>query len=405
MAIDFNPYDPAYRADPHPTWRALRTQEPVHRSSLGAWVVTRHDDVAALSRSPVAGAARPGLDRLGLGPDAPLSRVYDHVMLFLDPPHHTRLRRLVQLAFTPARIERLRATTETRMAELLDRVRRRPAFDVVGDVGRRLSVQVISDLLGLPAEDGMRVWAWTRELAGAFDLLSATPRQLESWNRVILAFRRWLEPIVDARRREPRDDLISAMVQATAAGDRLSADELLTTCVFLFSAGHETTTFAIANAIHLAAQRPGTWEALRASPTLVPAYLDEVLRFECPVQFSARRLEAPLELRGVTLAAGDRVILGYGAACRDPERYHDPEELRIERTGQGHLAFGHGPHFCLGAKMAQLEGGVAIDVLLREPGFRVLAYSPEWVPDVSLRGLVRLPATLRGPRVEGGRLA
>jgi cytochrome P450 len=312
----------------------------------------------------------------------------------LDPPDHTRIRSLVSKAFTPRRVEKLRA----RVAELVDELLHGKGreIDLVRDLAYPLPVIVIAELLGVPAKDRDRFKRWSEELSAILDPLSAGGR-LGRANRAFADAAHYMRRIFEERRREPRDDLVSALVAAEEAGDRLSEIELLSVTMLILGAGHETTTNLIGNGVLALLRNPAERRRLADEPDLAASAVEELLRYDSPVQLTDRVTTEPMELGGQSIKERKAVVLLLGAANRDPEAFAEPDRLHLARTDNRHVAFGHGIHFCVGAALARLEAQVAIPELLRRYPDMRLAREPradDWKKSIVLRGLKTLPLRL-----------
>ncbi|MGH7790177.1 MAG: cytochrome P450 [Candidatus Binatia bacterium] len=389
----FNPFLPAYRRDPYPFYRRLQRDHPIHfgRVLAGGCVVSRHQDVAA-----VLGDARFTVDRQqadvfkrlqpfqGLSPG--FTRAITRNLLMLDAPDHTRLRRLVNKAFTPRVVEGLRPRVQALVDELLDAVAPRRQMELIHDFAYPLPVIVIAALLGIPAEDRERFKHWSDTLTALLDPLQAA-RGLGGCEQAYTEIGAYLRPIFAERRRAPRDDLISGLVAVEDQGQRLDETELLSLTMLILGAGHETTTNLIANAVVALLRFPDQRRRLQEDPALIGSAVEEFLRYDSPVQATDRVATVDCELGGHPLPRGKTALLLLGAANRDPARFADPDRLDIARTENPHLAFGHGPHFCLGAALARLEAQLAIGTLLRRfPDLQGDAQPKDWKRSVVLRG-------------------
>lgn len=394
---------PEFREDPYPYYAALRELEPVHRTPFGVYILTRHADAAAVVRDPrlsndeanseLAQAMRATRE------DPTVVDQFDSVvMLFLDPPDHTRLRSLVTQAFTPRVVEGLRPRVEALVDELLDEVEAHDngSMDVVADLAYPLPVVVICELLGVPPSDHETFAGWSRELSASID-----PRPLRTVDqeaRIGIAAQSFLEymvTLVEERRRAPRDDLISALIAVEESGDRLSMEELLGTALFLLIAGHETTVNLIGNGTLALLRNPDQLARLRADSDLDKPAVEELLRYDSPVQLTQRITLDDYEVGGVTIPKGQNLVPLLGAANRDPAAFPEPDRLDLGRGDHRHLAFGGGAHFCLGAALARLEGAVALGRLARRFGEIELAGDPVRRSTFTLRGLERLPVRVR----------
>jgi len=371
------------REDPYPRYDRLREIAPLIRAEDGALVVTRYADCAAVVRDGRLGHMPPDmLAFIGL-PDwaeHPSLRQFFTSILALNPPDHTRLRRLVSSAFTARRVQALRPAVEAMVAGLLD--------DLAGDTdfverfAFPLPVTVIGELLGVPAADRPQFQTLVRDWSQVLDVI--TPAVLERADPAATVIRDYLAGLAAERRAAPRDDLISALVTAEADGDRLTGDELLTMAALLFAAGFETTTNLLANGLVALARNPGQEFG---DPAVA---VEELLRYDSPVQIVSRVAYEDVELGGTTVAAGERVVAYLGAGNRDPERFTDPHRLDLGRADNAPLSFGGGIHYCLGAPLARLEAQIAFPALLtRFP--RLEIGSPERRDSLTLRGFTKLP--------------
>lgn len=385
---------PAFIADPYPFYARLRSDDPVHFSpDMGVWWATRHVDCMAglndnrLGRNVVEGAAPslPGQysNRQGLPPS----------MLFRDPPDHTRLRALVNKAFTPRVAERLRPQIEQTAARLLDRAAEWGQMDVVADFASPLPATIIAAMLGVPQADQEQFRVWSTLSARGLDS-SQPPEVLEQAMAANVALVQYFADLVTERRGHPQPDLTSELIAVEEQGDRLTTGELLTTLVLLLAAGHETTTHLISGGLLALLEHPEQLALLRAQPELLPTAVEELLRFTAPVQRTGRMAQQDLEIGGKLIRRGQMVHFLYGAANRDPEVFERPEELDITRQHNPHLAFGRGIHFCLGAPLARLEAQIAFGALLEHfPRLQLATAEPVWSPNTTIRGLTALPVT------------
>jgi pimeloyl-[acyl-carrier protein] synthase len=399
-AVPLDLFAPELLVDPYPTYARLRATRGVHYRSPSTperrfAVLSRHADVQLALRDPRFGRAGYG-DRLraSLG-DGPLSRSFARWMLFQDPPDHTRLRGLVQQAFTPRSVERLRDTIRTIVTASLDRLVGRPSFDFVAEFAAPLPVLVICELLGVPVEDRHRFTDWSTTLAAGLDhLTSPEPGALRRGDLAAAGLTAYFHELLTRRRAAPADDLLSALLGAVEDGRRLSEDELLATCVLLLFAGHETTVNLLGNGLLALLRQPEQCRALRDEPNNAAAAVEELLRFDSPVQRTSRVALADVELgQGDRIRAGEPVVVLIGAANRDPAEFPDPDRLDLARPNAGrHLSFGAGIHYCLGGPLARLEAQIAMAELLRRlPHLRLLDDHVRWRPTFGLRGLQALP--------------
>ena len=316
------------------------------------------------------------------------------VLVFMDAPDHTRLRGLVSKAFTPRSVERLRPRISGLTEELLAPLRDAGRFDVINDFAFPLPVTVICELLGVPAEDRELFRQQTRDMAVILDW-NVTPEQFGGAAGAALNFAAYLVPLFEQRRREPSDDLISALVAAEEAGDRLGADELLTTVVLLLTAGHETTMNLIGNGLLALLQNPDQLEVLRGRPDLMPGAVEELLRYDSPVRLTVRTALADTTVAGEKVRAGEQVIAMLDAANHDPTVFESPDALDVTRDAHRHVAFGAGAHYCLGAALARAEAQIALAALVALPDLELTIDEPPLRPLVTFHALQALPVACR----------
>jgi cytochrome P450 len=392
--VHFNPMDPEFLADPYPTYHRLRADDPVHHSPLGFWVLTRYDDVVAALRDPrLAKEAIAGFVAARFGAPVP---AMGQSMLDRDPPDHTRLRGLVSKAFTPRVVEGLRPHIQQIVDGLLDRVEGAGGMDLIEEFAYPLPVTVICEMLGVPVADHDRFKGWSLDVARSLDSLLVPPdsdvpqRGLAARHALAEYFR----ALIAERRAAPRPDMLSALIAAEESGDTLSEQELLATCILLLIAGHETTVNLLGNGTLALLRHPSEMRRLRDNPGLIGSAVEELLRYDGPVQRTARIPSEDVTIGGRTIPKGDMVMPFIGAADRDPAHFPDPDRLDIGRTDNRHIAFGWGIHFCLGAPLARIEGQIAIGTLLKRlPKLALATEAPEFRQSLTLRGLKSLPVT------------
>jgi len=391
--VQFNPMDPEFVADPYPMYHRLRAEDPVHHSPLGFWVLTRYPDVMAMLRDPrlikepIAAfvAARFGM---AVPPGLGLS------MLDRDPPDHTRLRGLVSKAFTPRALEKLRPGIQQIVDGLLDEAAGRGSMDLIEEFAYPLPVRVICEMLGVPVQDHERFKAWGLDIARGLDAIMLPPDSPVGQRSVSgrRALAEYFRELIAERRAAPREDMLSALIAAEEAGDKLNEEELLATCILLLVAGHETTVNLIGNGTLALLRHPDQLRKLRESPGLIGTAVEELLRFDGPVQRTARIPSEDITIGGQTIGKGEMVMPFLGAADRDPTQFPSPDRLDISRTDNRHIAFGMGIHFCLGAPLARMEGQIAINTLLaRLPKLALATDRPQFRQSLTLRGLQALP--------------
>lgn len=389
--------DPAVRADPYPTYAALRAMGPVVPTAFGGRILTRHADVFAVLRDARFSSNnrhQPGYEQfselarqVGLG-DA--LELFGRVMLFADPPDHTRLRRIVGKAFTMRAVEDMRPRIAAIVDRMLDTVVGDGGADLVEALAFPLPVTVISEMLGVPLEDQDMLRAWTAEAVKALDpsddLMALFPAA-----EAMRSMRAYFDQLVERRRGSPGPDLLSSLIAAEDEGDRLSHDELLDTAVLLYGAGHETTVNLISGGALNLLRHPAELERLRSDPGLITTAVEELLRFGPPVQLTGRIATTDVELAGEEIPQGMEVVALIAAANRDPEVFRDPDRLDIGRQDNRHVAFGGGIHHCLGAPLARIEGQEALGRLIQRcPGLALAEEEIEWKPTTTIRGPRRL---------------
>ena len=390
--VAYNPLSTHTAQDPYPAYAALRTRNPVHRSQLmNAWVFTRHSDVDAILRDPRHFGNDPRKGTLSPRQQAMLPPPHEFSMLLLDPPHHTRLRALVNKAFTPRRVNALEPRIRSIMGELLDQIDDPAAFDLMPTVAQPLPVIVIAEMLGVPPEDRTRFKVWSAQRARMLEP-TISRRERAVADEAGRAFDAYFRSIIEHRRSAPRDDILSALVQAQDEGERLSERETLNMLRLLLAAGNETTTNLIGNGVLALLQHPDQLLRLRQEPGLIPAAVEELLRFDSPAQTDFRRVLVDCEVNGHALRQRDNVVALIGAANRDPDVFEDPDRLDVGRARNPHLAFGRGIHHCLGAPLARLEGRIALEMLLeRFSQISLGAGRARFRKSIVLRGLECLP--------------
>jgi cytochrome P450 PksS len=396
---------PQFKANPFPFYARLRAEAPVYRTTLPtrepAWLVTRYDDAVAVLKdeqrfvkdranalSPAQFARQPWFRTIF----KPLQR---H-LLSTDGADHTRLRALVSKAFTPRLVEQMRDRIQVLTDQLLDPVQARDRLDLIRDFALPLPLIVIADLLGVPSADRHAFHRWSKAMLSA---AHSTWRLLNAVPNALLCLR-YVRRFITRRRADPQNDLVSALVRAEEAGERLSADELVTMIVFLLVAGHETTVNLIGNGMLALLEHPDQMAELRRDPGLIRPAVEELLRFTSPVETATERYaREDVALGGVTIRRGEMVVVVIASANRDDRHFTNPDALDITREPNRHLSFGLGAHFCLGAPLARLEGQVAINTLLRRlPGLRLrtAAGRLRWRRGLLLRGLEALPVAFGG---------
>ena len=400
VTVQYNPFDPAVHANPYPTYDSLRVEDPVHWSELmEAWLLTRYDDVVAvLNDSRFSANRRQAQSRLAReamrrqGEFGPFGQAV--TMLGADPPEHTRLRRLVSKAFTPRMVEGMRPHIQEIVDELLDAVQGSGGLDVIHDLAYPLPVIVIAEMLGVPPEHRDEFKRWSGHIVATMGGSLRPPEVLERGRRSIHELAQYFRGVLEERRREPREDLLSRLIAAEEQGQVLSEDELLATAMLLLIAGNETTTNLIGNGMLALLRNHDQLQRLRDDPSLIQPAVEELLRYDGPVQATSRVVTEDLEIGGRQVRKGELVLAALAAANRDPGRFERPDRLDISRQPNEHVAFGDGIHFCLGMALARAEGQIAIETLLRRiPNPRLETDDLQWGGSFILRGLKGLPIT------------
>jgi cytochrome P450 len=400
MTRKYDLYGPEFRADPYSVFTQMRELDPVLQQpgldgTMPIWFVTRYEDVVTVLldderfvRDHRLAFTQEELDAM---PPSGIPEAIENHMLNRDGEDHRRLRRLVTKAFTPRRVELLRPRIQEIADELLDAVEARGSMDLSAEYAFPLPITVIAELLGVPAEDRDRFQEWSDAIIRP----ALGPEALERFFEQMGAFVEYLTAFFSARREQPQDDLVSALLAARDEDDALSEEEVFGTVVLLIVAGHETTVGLIGNAVLNLLANPDQLALVRADASLIPAAVEEVLRYEGPVERTLNRWAATdVELSGHTIRRGELVIAIVGSADHDPERFPDPERLDLAREDKRHLAFGRGSHFCLGAPLARLEAEIALETLFRRlPGLRLAVERDEleWRPTPGFRRLEALP--------------
>jgi cytochrome P450 len=397
VELGFDPADPAFIADPYPVYRRLREDHPIlWNPATNQWLLSRHADVNRLLRDRRLGRTylhQSTHSEMGR-PDppawhAPFHELNDAGILDMEPPDHTRLRRLVLKAFTPRTVESMRTRIEAIVDDLIDGFAGAGEVDLIAQFAEPLPVTVIAELLGVPEADRHLLRPWSADICLMYELdpPEASARKAV---RASLEFSAYLRDLLAERRRRPSDDLISALAAVVDDGDTLTEAELIGTCVLLLNAGHEASVNGAGNGWWTLFRHPVALAALRADPALLPSAIEELLRYDTPLSLFERWVLEPIEVEGVAIPRGDEVALLFGSANRDPAVFDQADALDLARDPNPYLSFGAGIHYCLGAPLAKLELGIAFGTLLRRvPGIE-LVEPPRWKPTFVLRGLQEL---------------
>jgi cytochrome P450 len=396
----FNPAMPEFRANPYPIYQFLRTAMPVFQTPIGVWLVSRWADGDIILKDKRY--ATIDLKRIGEAGQLPATEVLTAAretmgmtMLFMDPPKHGRIRGLVNKAFSPRMIESLRPRIQQIADDLISQFDSRSNVDLISQFAYPLPVIVIAEMLGIPSEDRDLFRRWTGDLAPLIDFvqdMAIVERAMKAMEQT----REYFVKLVDERRKSPREDLVSALIAAEEKGDRLTLDEMLANIVLLLGAGHETTANLIGNGMLALMRNRGEFEKLQKDPSLIKSAVEECLRYDSPVQATARRTLEEVQIAGLTVPADTHVIVLIGACNRDSAQFPEPDRFDIAREDNEHLAFGGGIHYCLGANLARVEGEIAINSLTRKfPNMKMAGDTVEYRDMFNLRGLKALPILLR----------
>lgn len=399
--VAFDPFEPGFFAEPYPQYRALREHDPVHHTLLGPWVLTRYDDCVRVLRDPTlsvaaANATPTARDEAVLEIMGEERSGGARALLNLDPPDHDRLRRLVSKAFTPRTVDDLRSLVDQLVRGALDAVEARGEMDVIADLAFPLPFTVISEMLGVPTERRDELRDWSHALVKTLDPI-LSPEEIGAAAEAGDAMTDYVRELIAWKRAEPADDLLSALIAAEDCGDVLDEQELLDQVILLYVAGHETTVNLIGNGVLALLRHRDQLTRLRDDPELDHNAVEELLRFDSPVQFSRRITLAELEVDGHRIEPGSFVLTCLGGANRDPARWGaTANELDLARAGAAqHLSFGSGIHHCLGASLARVEARAVFGPLVRRfPRIELVDSEPPWNGRVVLRGLDSLRVAL-----------
>lgn len=392
--------------DPYPIYDKLRANDPIYWSPENDyWLITRYADIISQAQNALLSSNRIAAHASRMPVEAkehfrPLFSAIGDWMLMVDPPDHTRLRGLVNKAFTPRVVENLRALAQQLVDEMITAVKQRGRMDIITDLANPLPATVIAEMLGVPSTDQQQFKAWSDDIAMGLSGIDSARSRDELFGLYDLAQQSFLalasyfrEKVADLRA-HPRENLLSALIQAEEQGDRLSEDELFANCVLLMIAGHETTTNLIGNGVLALLRHPEQKEKLARNLGKIVSAVEELLRYDSPVQKMGRIALSDIQLGERKIKQGDLVCLSFGAANRDPLQFASPARLDLARKPNRHLAFGHGLHYCVGAALARLEGQLAINAILSHlPGLRLATEDLEWNRSFTLRGLKSLPVT------------
>lgn len=391
--FDINKVPKGYLADPYGTLAALRKVAPVHRNPDGTYVLTRHADLVEIYRNPTVWSSDKRADFLPKFGDSPLFEHHTTSVVFTDPPDHTRIRKLFQFAFTPKALAAFQPRITALVDDYLDRLEDQGGMEVVEDFSFRLPIEVVCDMLGVPRDDRELIRGWANAILTALEP-KLTEVQLATGNRAVVDFKQYLRELIAHRRSHPggaKDtEVLTVLADAEADGERLTELELLHQCIFMLNAGHETSTNMLSHGIHELLRHPDQLLALLGNPGLIDSCVEEVLRYQAPIQINNRRSLADYTLGGVDLPAGTTVHMMVNAANRDPEAFKNPDRFDIARAPNRHLSFALGIHICVGNNLARLEARIAfLRLFQRFPNLQLVA-PPKIAPRLRFREIEEL---------------
>ncbi|MFI2761183.1 cytochrome P450 [Streptomyces echinatus] len=400
--LAFDPWDPEFLADPYPAYAGLRARGRVVRyEPTDQWLVPHHADVSALLRDRRLGRTyqhrftHEEFGRTAPSPaHEPFHTLNDHGMLDLEPPDHTRIRRLVSKAFTPRTVERLKPYVHGLANELVGKLVEAGGGDLLTDVAEPLPVAVIAEMLGIPEADRGPLRPWSAAICGMYELNPSEDTAARAV-RASVEFSDYLRELIAERRKEPGEDLISGLIAAHDEGDRLTEQEMISTAVLLLNAGHEATVNATVNGWYALFRNPGQLAALRADHSLVPSAIEELMRYDTPLQLFERWVLDDIEIDGTTIPRGAEIAMLFGSANHDPAVFRDPGRLDLTREDNPHLSFSAGIHYCIGAPLARIELAASMTALLERAPTLTPAADPRRKPNFVIRGLEGLPVELR----------
>jgi cytochrome P450 len=388
--------------NPYPLFQRMRESNPVYwDEKYQAWIVTAYEQAIMILRDDRFSSQHSLTKDSSLSEQqfqrvAPIFSTISRQINLLDPPTHTRLRRLINKAFTPAKVETMRPFIQQLVDQILDSLQEQEHINIVNDFAFPLPTTVIAQLMGVPTKDQRQFVAWTKAFALMLDGSPRTTEEAMPLISQVEALLDYFRQLIAERRQSPQDDLIQELLMAEERGEILSEEDIIANCVLLFVAGHETTIFGISNGLFTLLQHPEQLQALQADNSFMPGAVLEMLRYESPVQILVREAKEAVTIGNSQIAAGDRIIIQIGAINRDPAHFHDPDQFNVRRFSSRDLTFGHGIHFCLGAPLARQELEIAFTTLLtRFPRIRLASsQEPCWFPAPGLRRLTELPVHL-----------
>lgn len=397
--ILFNPFSADFKNNPYPIYHHLRQQDPVHASFLNAWVLTRYKDVKMVLRdsqfctNKIYERLKDKAKFLQDEDFDVLQQISSKFLFFIDPPQHTILRELIYPVFSSFINENLQAIVTDIVNELIDEKIDAEEMDIISDFAEKLPVRIIGQILGIPPQDNEELNIWSKNLSLFLDPLLSL-EDYQKLNKVCIQFRDYLQTLINKRKEKPENDLISALIHVAQKDNRLDHESLLSTLLMLFTTGEETTVNLVGNGILALLLNPEQMNQLKSNPEIIASAVEELLRYDSPVQQTAKVSLKTFELEDKVINEGDVVIISFGAANRDPSVFEKPDQLNFDRQKNEHLAFGGGIHYCLGARLARLQGKIAINTILKRLSNLQLAQENlQRRKNIALRGLKSLPVT------------
>ena len=381
--------------DPYPWYAQLRHQSPVHQLSERSFFLSRYDDVITAYRDPRTSSDKHAEFTPKFG-DSPLLEHHTTSLVFNDPPLHTRVRRLIMGALNQRAIKKMEQGLIQLIDHLLDDIQGQTAVDMISNFAARIPIEVIGNLLNVPHDERSPLRGWSLAILSALEPVPSS-QVLQIGNQAVIDFTEYLKTLVNDRRKTPGDpavDVLTRLIKGEKNGEKLTESELLHNCIFLLNAGHETTTNLIGNGLHALISHRNQLERLAAEPELADSAVEELLRFESPLQLNNRLTTEPMTIGEVTIPAGSFLTLGVGAANRDPDQFYRAEHLDIGRSPNNHLAFGQGRHACSGMNVARLEGRIAFTAIAKRFPFIDFNGTPERDPRIRFRGFRHLPVVM-----------
>ncbi len=387
--------------NPYPTYARLHEEGPLHFLDVGSkfavWSIISHSECSSIAKDPRLSAKRAQQLLLPLpisrqAEFAELARMFSLWMIFMDPPEHTRLRKLLNKGFSPAAIEGLRPQVEAIVDRMLKPLRHGSEVDLMSEFANPVPVRIILEMLGIPQELNETFVEWSRAIAVFRGSPNRTVEHAQAAQDALIGLTDFFRKTVAERRRNKGSDLISLLIDIEEEGEVLTEEELFAQCIALLFAGHETTRNLIGNGMYTLLKHPQETAELRDNPDMIRTAVEEILRYESPVQLTARVLKEEIEVCGQRIPKGWTMLCMLGAANRDPKQFKEPNQLNLKRLNNQHLAFSAGPHFCIGSQLARLEGQIALlNLVQRFPQMKLAGPQPEWAPTFGLRGLKSLP--------------